>query len=32
MSEIQIIAKLISDTVDPGAKVIFGAYYDRRLP
>ena len=32
MSEIQIIAKIISDTVDPGAKVIFGAYYDRRLP
>ncbi len=32
MSEIQIIAKSISDSVDPGAKVIFGAYYDRRLP
>jgi len=32
MSEIQTIAKNISDSVDPGAKVIFGAYYDRRLP
>jgi cell division protein FtsZ len=32
MSEIQTIAKTISDSVDPGAKVIFGAYYDRRLP
>jgi len=32
MSEIQTIAKIISDTVDPGAKVIFGAYFDRRLP
>ena len=32
MSEIQIIAKIISDTADPGAKVIFGAYHDRRLP
>jgi cell division protein FtsZ len=32
MSEIQTIAKIISDSVDPGAKVIFGAYHDRRLP
>lgn len=32
MSEIQTIAKTISDAVDPGAKVIFGAYHDRRLP
>lgn len=32
MSEIQIIAKSISDSVDPGAKVIFGTYHDRRLP
>ena len=32
MNEIQTIAKIISDTVDPGAKVIFGAYHDRRLP
>lgn len=32
MSEIQIIAKVISDTVDPGAKIIFGAYHDHRLP
>jgi len=32
MSEIQIIAKSISDTVDPGAKIIFGAYYDRKVP
>lgn len=32
MSEIQTIAKSISEIVDPGAKVIFGAYHDRRLP
>ena len=31
MSEIQTIAKIISDTVDPGAKVIFGAYHDKKL-
>lgn len=31
MNEIQNIAKIISDSIDPGAKVIFGAYYDRRL-
>mgnify|MGYP001588881063 CR=1 FL=1 len=32
MSEVQNIAKVISDNVDTGAKVIFGAYHDKRLP
>ncbi|OGZ01824.1 MAG: cell division protein FtsZ [Candidatus Liptonbacteria bacterium RIFCSPLOWO2_01_FULL_53_13] len=31
MSEINDAAKLVAQTVDPGAKIIFGAYYDRRL-
>jgi len=31
MSEINEAAKIITDTVDPGAKIIFGAYYDRKL-
>lgn len=32
MLEINDIAKVISTSIDPTAKVIFGAYYDRRLP
>ncbi|MFA6352812.1 MAG: cell division protein FtsZ [Candidatus Paceibacterota bacterium] len=31
MSEINDIARLISENVDPNAKIIFGTYYDRRL-
>lgn len=31
MSEINEAAKIIADAVDPGAKIIFGAYHDRRL-
>ena len=31
MSEVNDVAKAISGAVDPGAKVIFGAYYDRKL-
>src|SRR3990167_6576933 len=31
MSEINEAAKIIIDSVDPGARFIFGAYYDRRL-
>jgi len=31
MSEIHEVAKIISDSVDPGAKIIFGAYHDRRI-
>ncbi len=31
MVEISEIAKIITENVDPGAKVIFGAYNDRRL-
>ncbi|PIR86706.1 MAG: cell division protein FtsZ [Candidatus Harrisonbacteria bacterium CG10_big_fil_rev_8_21_14_0_10_49_15] len=31
MSEINEIAKTITATIDPGAKIIFGAYQDRRL-
>ncbi len=31
MSEINDIAKAISANLDPGAKIIFGAYYDRTL-
>lgn len=32
MSEVAEIAKVINKNVDPGAKIIFGAYHDRRLP
>lgn len=32
MNEIQNIAKIISESVDPGAKIIFGAYHDKKLP
>lgn len=31
MSEINEIAKTISDAVDPTAKIIFGAYYDKNM-
>lgn len=31
MSEINEIAKTISDAVDPGAKIIFGAYHDKNM-
>ncbi|MEK7212638.1 MAG: cell division protein FtsZ, partial [Patescibacteria group bacterium] len=31
MSEINEAAKLVSQMADPGAKIIFGAYYDRHL-
>lgn len=31
MNEINDAAKMVAQTVDPGAKIIFGAYYDRRL-
>lgn len=31
MSEINEAAKLVAQTVDPGARIIFGAYNDRRL-
>ena len=31
MSEINEAAKIITESVDPGAKIIFGAYYDRKL-
>ncbi len=31
MSEINDAAKIISDSVDPSAKIIFGAYNDRKL-
>jgi len=31
MSEINEAARVITDSVDPGARIIFGAYYDRRL-
>lgn len=31
MTEINDAAKVIADSVDPEARIIFGAYYDRRL-
>ena len=31
MNEVNDIAKAVSEAVDPGAKIIFGAYYDRKL-
>lgn len=31
MSELNEAAKIITESVDPGARIIFGAYYDRRL-
>jgi cell division protein FtsZ len=32
MSEINEAAKIITENVDPNAKIIFGAYYDRKVP
>jgi len=32
MSEINEAAQIITENVDAGAKIIFGAYHDRRLP
>jgi cell division protein FtsZ len=31
MTEINDAAKLVAQTVDPGARIIFGAYYDKNL-
>jgi cell division protein FtsZ len=31
MAEISDIAKMISENVDPAAKIIFGAYHDKKL-
>ena len=31
MSEVQDVAKVITEAVDPAAKIIFGAYHDRKL-
>jgi cell division protein FtsZ len=31
MQEINEAAKIVAQTVDPGARIIFGAYHDRRL-
>lgn len=31
MTEINEAAKIVAQTADPGARIIFGAYYDRRL-
>ncbi|MDP1718984.1 MAG: cell division protein FtsZ [bacterium] len=31
LNEIHDIAKVIGESVDPGAKIIFGAYHDRKL-
>jgi len=31
MSEVQEVARLVSENIDPTARVIFGTYYDRRL-
>ena len=32
LSEINEAAQLVAQKVDPEAKIIFGAYYDRKLP
>lgn len=32
MSEVNEAARIITENADPSAKIIFGAYYDRRLP
>lgn len=32
MSEVNEAARIITENSDPSAKIIFGAYYDRRLP
>jgi cell division protein FtsZ len=31
MNEVNDIAKIISGSIDPGAKIIFGAYYDKKV-
>jgi len=31
MTEINEAAKIVAQTIDPGAKIIFGAYYDKHL-
>ncbi len=31
LNEVNDIGKVVAQTVDPGAKIIFGAYHDRRL-
>ncbi len=31
MTEVNDIAKVVAQTADPGARIIFGAYYDRNL-
>lgn len=31
MTEVNDIAKVVAETADPGARIIFGAYYDRNL-
>jgi len=32
MNEINEIAKLVAENVDPSARIIFGSYYDKKLP
>ena len=32
MTEVNDAAKIVAQTADPGARIIFGAYYDRSLP
>jgi hypothetical protein len=32
MTEVNDAAKIVAQTADPGARIIFGAYYDRNLP
>lgn len=32
MTEVNEAAKIVAQTADPGARIIFGAYYDRNLP
>ncbi len=32
MTEVNDAAKIVAQTADPGARIIFGAYYDRMMP
>ncbi|MDR3582203.1 MAG: cell division protein FtsZ [Candidatus Pacebacteria bacterium] len=32
MAEVNDAAKIVAQTADPGARIIFGAYYDRNMP
>ncbi len=32
MAEVNDAAKIVAQTADPGARIIFGAYYDRTMP